>query len=174
MLFPGISNGALFWATDARSELRVADELLDASLQEMCRCLQIVENSYFAPECRAVWADVPLNQARGPAYSSREFGRFQQHVRRELVRQHGEVLLKDAAAIAERRGERELFERNVFNAFVLSPERRALSLPAFLAAITRAAAKRFFVRNPAPWYEVPRVPAEPSTAPRSPQPEQTR
>jgi hypothetical protein len=159
LLFPGISNGALFWATDARSQLRVSDEMRDASLQEMCRCLQIVEDSFFAHECLAVWADVPLNKTRQPFYTSRQFGRFQQFVRGQLVRLHGTALLEDAAAIAERRGQRELFERNVFNALVFSPERRVLSLPGFVAAVARATAKYALVRNPAPWYQVPGAPA---------------
>ncbi|HXS16780.1 MAG TPA: hypothetical protein VN764_06310, partial [Polyangiaceae bacterium] len=156
-LFPGISNGALFWSTDARSDLVVSDEIKDASLQEYCRCLQIVEDSFFVAECNAVWADVPIAQARRPYYSSKQFGRFLQHVRRQVVRQHGSSLVSYAEAVARRRNELEQFERNVFNALVFESKPSTLSLPSFLLTVGRATAKHLLVQNPAPWYRVPEV-----------------
>ena len=157
MLFPGISNGALFWSTEARSNLWVDDRILDASLQEYCRCLQIVEDSFFAPECNAIWADVPIAKSRRPYYSSRQFGRFLQHIRRQVIEQHGGALLENGEAVARRRSEFEMFERNLFNALVFKTKRRSLSLPSFLAAVGRATVKQVFVENPAPWYRVPLV-----------------
>ncbi len=156
-LFPGISNGALFWSTDARSDLWVDDKILDASLQEYCRCLQIVEDSFFAPECNVVWADVPIAKSRRPYYSSRQFGRFLQHVRRQVIEQHGRALLDEAEAIAQRRSQIEVLERNLFNSLVFETKRRSLSLPLFLLAVGRATVKHVFVKNPAPWYRVPLV-----------------
>lgn len=157
LMFPGISNGALFWSTDARSDLVVDDAIMDASLQEFCRALQIVEDSFFVADCNLVWADVPLTKARRPYYSSREFGRFLQHLRRQVIAQHGPRLLAEAEAIAERRGELEVLERNVFNALVFEKKRRTLSLPSFLVAVGRAGMKHLVVKNPAPWYRVPLV-----------------
>ena len=62
-LFPGVSNGALFWNTTAASDLQVDEGIRDASLQEYGRCAQIQERVVFAGESLAAWADVPKGQA---------------------------------------------------------------------------------------------------------------
>ena len=131
-----------------------SDEIIDASLQELCRCLQIIEPTFYVDECQAVWSDVPVHQARKPV-NSREFGRFAQHVRRQLVRRYGTAVVDEAERIADRCGLREHFERNVFNALIFHPRRRALKLVPFVTAVGRAVAKYVLVRNQAAFYQLP-------------------
>jgi glycosyltransferase involved in cell wall biosynthesis len=49
-----VSNSALFWRMDSRSDLR-ADDVLDAVLQEWVRAFRIVDDVYFLSEPLGVW-----------------------------------------------------------------------------------------------------------------------
>lgn len=154
-LFPGISHGALFWRTDCISNLVVDDRVGDASLQEYARCLQIVEPSVYLPEPQAVFADVPNVQRRKPVYSHRQFGRFVQHLRWEVVRQHGPEVLRLAAAIADRVGRRAEFERNCYNSLFWDVPRLAISRWEAFGFLLRGAAKYVTIKNLCPDYQAP-------------------
>jgi len=49
-----VSNSALFWRMDSRSDLR-ADDVFDAVLQEWVRAFRIVDDVYFLSESLGVW-----------------------------------------------------------------------------------------------------------------------
>jgi len=71
-----ISNSALFWRTNARSDLR-ADDVLDAVLQEWVRAFRIADDVYFIHEPLGVWrSSGTVSQRSAMAPTSRGFGDF--------------------------------------------------------------------------------------------------
>ncbi len=159
-LFPGVSNGSLFWRTAARSELAVGAGVTEPSLQEYCRCGQIVEPVLFAPEPLAVYAEVKAGVVR-EARPTRSFGRFLQRLWRGLVRTHGPAVIDAAYELAERTGKVRDLEAALLNALIRP--RRPLSLPVAGAAarVVRGAVKLAVVRDPSPHYRLPPVPGSP-------------
>jgi glycosyltransferase involved in cell wall biosynthesis len=76
----GISNSALFWRMDSRSDLR-ADDVLDVVLQEWVRAFRIVDDVYFLSEPLGVWRADGMESQRsavGPHWR-----RFNGFLRRE-------------------------------------------------------------------------------------------
>jgi hypothetical protein len=62
-----VSNSALFWRTDSRSDLRASD-VLDSVLQEWVRAFRITDDVYFLREPLGVW------RANGAESQSSSFG----------------------------------------------------------------------------------------------------
>jgi glycosyltransferase involved in cell wall biosynthesis len=60
-----VSNSALFWRIDSRSDLR-ADDVLDAVLQEWVRAFRIVDDVYFLSEPLGVWRAGEMESQRSP------------------------------------------------------------------------------------------------------------
>jgi glycosyltransferase involved in cell wall biosynthesis len=77
-----ISNSALFWRIDSRSDLR-ADDVLDAVLQEWVRAFRIVDDVYFLREPLGVWRANGTESQRSAMGSKR--GGFDAFRRREKV-----------------------------------------------------------------------------------------
>lgn len=100
----GVSNGGLFWGTDARSVLEVGPLVADSLLQEHCRTLQIDEDIYFSSEPLAVWTDVigPFEK-RAPC-AKRALSRGRQSLHRWLMVRYGEDILPEIEVVARRAG----------------------------------------------------------------------
>jgi hypothetical protein len=79
----GISNSALFWRIDCRSDLR-ADDVLDAVLQEWVRAFRIRDDVYFLSEPLGVWR--AGEDSQGPAIGP-YFRSFNDFLRREKAMQ---------------------------------------------------------------------------------------
>jgi glycosyltransferase involved in cell wall biosynthesis len=60
-----VSNSALFWRMDSRSDLRAGD-VLDAVLQEWVRAFRIVDDVYFLSEPLGVWRAGEMESQRSP------------------------------------------------------------------------------------------------------------
>lgn len=101
-LFHGVSNGALFWKTGCRSQLKVPNLYDDPSLHELFRCLAIVEESWFAPEPKAVWADVPRRQTDRQYTPKPIFGAYMRKLRRQAWRRGDEVVMRAFLGAAKR------------------------------------------------------------------------
>lgn len=82
-LFHGVSNGALFWRTRGPTQLMVPNLYDDPSLHEFFRCLAIVEDTWFAPEPKSVWADVPRSQTARQYTPTPLFGGYLRTLRRQ-------------------------------------------------------------------------------------------
>jgi glycosyltransferase involved in cell wall biosynthesis len=75
-----VSNSALFWRVDSRSDLR-ADDVLDAVLQEWVRAFRIVDDVYFLSEPLGVWRANGM-ESQGSAVGPHR-GSFEEFLRRE-------------------------------------------------------------------------------------------
>ena len=82
-LFHGVSNGALFWSTACQSQLRVPNLYPDPSLHEFFRCMAIVEESWFAQEPKAAWADVPKSKTAREYTPNPLFGAYLRTLRKQ-------------------------------------------------------------------------------------------
>lgn len=109
----GIANGALFWRTDARSQLRVGPSVTDTVLQEHCRTLQIEEPVFFVAEPLAVWS-APQGEGRaivpGPR---RKLSRGRQALHARLWRRHGAALMPELLEVARRSGRQRRLEESL-------------------------------------------------------------
>lgn len=155
LLFPGISNGALFWDTGCFSNLQVCASVKDSTLQECCRCQNIIEPTLFLDDCLAVYADVPLSQTRQPEYTGREHTRFVANLWRQIISKYGKKVIDEAFEISNRVGMRNVLERNL--AFIRENrfQRKALTFPQYLDASLRGMASQALITNPIPDYQIP-------------------
>ena len=55
----GISNGSLFWRTDAQTNLQVGEAVTDSNVQENLRCLKIRDKVYFNKKSLAKYTYFP-------------------------------------------------------------------------------------------------------------------
>jgi glycosyltransferase involved in cell wall biosynthesis len=151
--FTGISNGALFWNTETiQSKLEIPDYIDDPSLQEYCRCLQIIEPSLVDFTCHAVYSHIsPYKTSRKRTYN-REFGRALQHIRRQAISYHGKTIIDKAIEIANVFMEHETLEKNLLNSLFFRYDYKFLTKKQFFKRLITGIAKYYLVSNPLSQY----------------------
>lgn len=96
----GISNGGLFWRTDARSDLQVGPAVKSAALQEHVRTLKIDTPIVFAADPLATFSLPPGGETTREPLENRMYNRARQAILRRLLRQHGSTLVEAAQRLA--------------------------------------------------------------------------
>ncbi len=142
-LCEGVSNGGLFWSTDARSSLRVGSAVAFASLQEYCRTLMVNEPIYFAAEPLAAFSRTLVSSRE--SLSGRSFNCARQSIWRRLVRVHRGELVAEALSLARTPQMKATLYSAMADVFVL-PTR--LPTVAFLMQAAKGLAKLALVPNP--------------------------
>jgi glycosyltransferase involved in cell wall biosynthesis len=99
VFFTGISNGALFWRTDANSNLQDRHEVIDSSLQEYIRCWQISDPVYVALEPAAAYSN-PSNITNRYYTKDKSFSRALQNYHERLFVLYGDSFLDLVLALA--------------------------------------------------------------------------
>ncbi len=141
----GISNGGLFWQTDARSELQVGPWVEDAYLQEHCRTLQIREPVYFAAEPLAIWSEMgPASATRRPC-DNRLLSRGRQGLHREVTARHGARILPWIEVVAARAGYTRKLQENLAYAGLRRP---GMTLARYVKCRVKSALRALVTRDP--------------------------
>lgn len=114
----GISNGGVFWASDARSELEIGYECT-ATLQEYMRTFSIDDRIYVAMEPLAVWA-------HNGEQTTRNLGIGASYLKRELDLKRAVQVLQNEAWRLAREPEKRAFLSS--DRFAYEPRLRAQGL----------------------------------------------
>jgi len=109
----GISNGGLFWRTNAREDLQVGSLVQSAALQEHIRTLKICSPIVFASEPLAIFSRAPDAQTTREPLHNRAYNRARQTILSRVLRVHGSTLIDEARALVRSRAMQEQLDRQL-------------------------------------------------------------
>lgn len=97
IFYTGISNGALFWRTNARTDLQDPYSVIDPSLQEYIRCWQVRDPVYVRLDAALAYSD-PVGKTDRHYTSDRSFSRALQQGHRRMLMKYGQDFISKAAS----------------------------------------------------------------------------
>jgi hypothetical protein len=134
----GISNGGLFWRTNAQSNLVVLDTK-DVGLQENFRTLHITEPLLFAKKPSAVFTYMDKRFTARKNNKDRTYGRGRQELIRRLTSDYGKDIIEKAEVIARKKNQQHCLETGLLSSFYLTyryhipfPEKYKILFKSFL------------------------------------------
>lgn len=147
--YTGVSNGALFWKTDARSNLQDPYDVIDPSLQEYIRCWQINEPIYVSLDVASAYSD-PVRPTSRHYTKNRSFSRALQHWHGYLIRAYGRQFIDNVLSLSDEFGMRDMAVQKLVNIARPIPIISLLQAGIFppLQFIFTGVAKRLLVQTP--------------------------
>jgi hypothetical protein len=107
-----ISNGGIFWSTDATTDLTVGP-VDDAGLQEYCRTMQIAQPMVFAHEPLGIWSRMPSDAVVRTVSSQVDLRKGLLQISRFMLDRWGDALVPLAREQAARVGKLPSLERRL-------------------------------------------------------------
>jgi glycosyltransferase involved in cell wall biosynthesis len=114
--FEGISNGGLFWNSNAISDF-VVNETSDVGLQENFRTLHIQEPVYFANEPLAVFTSMDKSLTARASNKDRFYSRGRQAIVRKIIKRYGYRIVDKAKEISQDKKNEKSLEITLLDAF---------------------------------------------------------
>lgn len=110
IFYTGISNGALFWRTNAKSNLQDPYSVIDPSLQEYIRCWQIQEPVYVRLESALAYSD-PSEKTHRHYTTDKSFSRALQRGHNKLLKEYGQQFIREAYECAKLFGKEDMLSQ---------------------------------------------------------------
>ncbi len=154
IFYTGISNGALFWRTDAKSNLQDPYFVVDPSLQEYIRCWQMREPVYVRLDPALAYSD-PCDKTHRHYTTDKSFSRALQLGHNRLLKKYGKEFISEAHECAKLFGKEHMLSQCFSNIATLHSlaALRSERLPIKPIFVLRGLFKRFFVESPIRGYQ---------------------
>lgn len=149
IFYTGISNGALFWRTDAESNLQDPWSVTDPSLQEYIRCWQLQENIYVQLDTALAYSD-PVEPTHRYYTKDKSFSRALQQGHSRLLKKFGHDFVSEAVSCSKQFNQGDKLAQCFSNIATL-PSLAALrteNLRFYPRFLLRGIAKKLTVKSP--------------------------
>lgn len=151
VFYTGISNGALFWRTDAKSNLQDPYSVVDPSLQEYIRCWQIQEPVYVRLDPALAYSD-PSEKTHRHYTTDKSFSRALQEGHNKLLKEYGHQFVREAHECAKLFCKEDMLSQSLSNIATWQSltALRSERLPVQPVFALRGLIKRYLVSSPIP------------------------